>query len=390
MGLLDQITTKDIKIDSAEILATDVDLEKDKEYGYKYWLFTTFDYQYRYNGGHEERFRDCFINCPQIHNFEVEYLEESSRDVPSYLSNDVKFPTIRVMFNLKHNNTTCVVRFLNRLFTFLEKHINKGWRANNGVRSVIIADWRTETYRKYMRYDFSRYSNISNFLDNDCIKDNILKPFNVDLSADIDKIEKLTLWNNNRNFLHRLHTKSIKKLKITANYAVQSMMMPCAKPDIIPIEIFGDTYTELIVRMIYIECVGYEQNTEPNFDPNDYYYDGWKYMMFQPMPQLGENAYPGGLYNKNSNVYRSAYDEYSQACKTLMQMSKHYEGNDIDSFALRMALPNVIGRMAKKCKSQGDPEHIAMELFFKANTLNVDAVLKKAKGKRKKINKLVR
>jgi hypothetical protein len=113
-------------------------------------------------------------------------------------------------------------------------------------------------------------------------------------------------------------------------------------------------------------------------------------MMFQPMPQLGENAYPGGLYNKNGNVYRSAYDEYSQACKTLMQMSKHYEGNDIDSFALRMALPNVIGRMAKKCKSQGDPEHIAMELFFKANTLNVDAVLKKAKGKRKKINKLVR
>ena len=108
------------------------------------------------------------------------------------------------------------------------------------------------------------------------------------------------------------------------------------------------------------------------------------------MPRLGADAYPGGIYHKNTDVYGSAYDEYSQACKTLMQMSKYYNGNDIDSFALRMALPNVIGRMAKKCKRRGDSEHIAIELFFMVNTLNVDAVLKKAKSKRKKINKLDR
>lgn len=387
MGLLDNITTEDNRIDSAGVLASDVDLSKDKEYDYKYWLFAMFDNLYSYSTNTEERIYDCFESCVQVHNYDIEYVK-SEQDTTSGILvwlGDLKWPHIRVMFNLKRNDAGSVIRFMTHLFKFLDGYINGDWR-DAGIRSVNIVNWRNETYREYMRYDFSRYKQIRNYSEPEVQKNDILKLFGIDYGAQSEQIEKLTLWDENRKFLYNLRDSGTKNLKIVVNYLVQNLRRE-DKPFIMPIEIYGKNYTELIVRMTYLECIGFEQMTEPDgYDDKDYY-SGWTFTQFDPLPALGENAYHYMKMDMEKFImnYRKSYsDEYSYAYRLIMQMSRCFNENSVDSFALRMTLPNIIGRLIKKCKHRDNPEMLAMELFMRVNKVNVESVLKKAAKKQKR------
>ena len=391
MSVLDQITTEDNKIDSSEALASKVDINliKENEFDYKYWLFVFFDYKYSHSANTEEYLKDCFETCPYIRNFCLEYIfDEPEHGYPEYCGM-IPGPHIKVMFNMTRENVYSIVRFLSVLLKYIEN--DKDENRYTITRQINIINWHTETHIEVIRHHFWKFNVIRNYSfdkeDDDLQK--LFAPFNINPGEYNDVLEKMSLYDKNRYTLWKMRNKETKNLEIVVNYEyyrLNTQELTENHSEIIPYVVSGKNYSDLIIKLCYLECVGQEQLcTYGDFNYTDRY-EGWVYSNAFPLPRLGFDAYD----NIRTIGKRQRYeypDQYSNTYRLIIELARLRENYSVDDCILRMVLPNVVGRIAKRSKYKNEPERLFFDLFSKVDKLDTQSIIQKTLKKTEIINK---
>jgi len=390
MSVLDQITSEDNKIDSSEVLASkvDIDLIKENEFNYKYWMFVFFDYKYLYSPNTEEYLKDCFETCPYIRNFCLDYIfDEPEHSYPEYCGK-IPGPHIKVMFNMTRENVYSIVRFLSVLLKYIEN--DKDYENRYTItRQINIVNWRTETHNELIRAHFWKFNVLRNY-SFDKKDDNLQKlfaPFDINPGEYNDVLEKISLYDKNRYTLWKMRNKETKILEIVVNYeyCLNTKELTGIHSEIIPYVISGKNYSDLIIKMCYLECVGQEQLCTYDFDYT-VRYEGLKYSTAFPLPRLGFDAYD----NIRTIGERQRYeypDHYSDAYRLIIRLARLRENYSVDDCMLRMVLQNVVGRIAKRSKYKNEPERLFFDLFSKVDKLDTQSIIQETLKQTEIINK---
>lgn len=262
MSLLDELTIKDMTVDSTKVLAAEAGAVVTDEYCYDYWLYALFDYMQIPYESSVQCLENCFSSCAYVRNYRLEMFGNSSGyEQPEWIkSKSVSWtsPCVRVLFNMNGSDLRSVVKFLATLFRFVKSNTGEVDRYTPLIRTIIITNQHSRSYYEFIRADFTRYDRVSNFtITSDGVM-RMLVPFGITEDDYQDNIDRVTIRDEHRRLLRSLRDRETGRLKVTVNYEFEDP--PGSEvTDVVPYTVCGRDYTELVVRMIYLECVGVEQ-----------------------------------------------------------------------------------------------------------------------------------
>lgn len=117
-----------------------------------------------------------------------------------------------------------------------------------------------------------------------------------------------------------------------------------------------------------------------------------KYTSADPHSEVKDFVCFSALISDNIRTIRDEQryeypDHYSDTYRLIIRLARLRENYSVDDCMLRMVLPNVIGRLAKRSKYKDEPERLFFDLFSKVDKLDTQSIIQETLKQTEIINK---